>query len=55
MWEMRQGLDLMSMKILRKKKETKTLWGVEKDDTRAETVNPKIKSRGHAEASRGTS
>lgn len=52
---MPQGLDLMIIKILRKRKESKTLWGVQKDETRTETVNPKIKSRGHAKASRGKS
>lgn len=52
---MPQGLELMRTKILRKRKETKPLWGVKKDETRAETVSPKIKSKGHAEAFRGTS
>lgn len=52
---MPQGLDLMIIKILRKRKETKALWRVEEDETRTETVNPEIKSKGHAEASRGKS
>ena len=52
---MPQGLELRSTKIMRERKETKPLWGAEKDETRAETVTPKIKSKGHAEVSRGTS
>lgn len=52
---MPQGLELMSTKILRERKETKPLWGAEKDETRAETVSTKIKPKGHAEASGRTS
>jgi len=52
---MPQALRLMSTKTLRDRKETKPLWGAEKDETRAETVSPKIKRKGHTEASRGTS